>query len=128
MTEEALKAIPEEHLEWVTDTARMCHEVERSYCEAIREDCKPWSELSDTEKSHIVGKVAFRIIYPDAKASAFHESWMISLMSKGWKYGKEVSQDNKTHPNLKPFHHLPTEQQAKDHIFMAIVQQTSIIQ
>lgn len=127
MTDLPINAIPKEHLAWVTDTAKMCHEVERSYCAAIREDCKPWVELNEVEKNHVIGKVAFRILYPDTKASAFHDSWMIAMMAKGWKYGKQVHQESKTHPNLKPFHHLPADQQAKDHIFMAIVQQTSII-
>jgi len=50
---------------------------------------------------------------------------MIKMLSDGWKYGKSHNITAKTHPSLKPFHHLPIEQQAKDHIFQKIVQQAT---
>lgn len=115
--------IPPENLEQITAIAKMCHEVLRSYCAALREDQLPWAELSDEAKNKIIGRVAFIILNPDAKPQANHELWMFKMLSNGWKYAKVKDTVTKKHPSLVPFHHLPTEQQAKDHIFNEIVRQ-----
>lgn len=121
--EDSELSIPAEHMDQVTSIAKMCHEVNRAYCAALREDTKSWDELSEKEQEVILGRVAFHILYPESKPSASHDNWMIKMLSDGWKYGKSHNIAEKTHPSLKPFHHLPTEQQAKDHIFQKIVQQ-----
>lgn len=126
MTEQTIE-IPEEHIEWITDTAKICHGVERAYCAAIREDVKEWEALKDADKERVISRVAYCILYPNAKPSAFHDSWMMKMLIDGWVFGKTYNAESKTHPQLKPFHHLPTEQQAKDHIFRAVVHQTSVI-
>lgn len=115
--------IPANHMDQVTSIAKMCHEILRGYAEAIREDSKPWEELNDKTKESTIGRVAFHILYPDSKPSAPHDNWMVKKLSDGWKFGKTYDFAAKTHPSLKPFHHLPTEQQAKDHIFRTIVHQ-----
>ncbi len=116
-------SIPAEHMDQVTSIAKMCHEVNRAYCAALREDTKPWGDLNEKEQEVILGRVAFHILYPDSKPNASHDNWMVKMLSDGWKYGKTHNFTEKTHPSLKPFHHLPTEQQAKDHIFRSIVHQ-----
>jgi hypothetical protein len=115
--------VPDEHLEQITAIAKMCHAVLSAYCLALREEQAPWSELSDEARDKIIGRVAFIILNPDAKAQANHDVWMLKMLSNGWKYGKVNDTANKKHSSLVPFHHLPTEQQAKDHIFNAIVRQ-----
>lgn len=50
-----------------------------------------------------------------------HNSWMESYFKMGWKYGKERSVENKTHPDLIPFDELPKEERDKDAIFLCLV-------
>jgi hypothetical protein len=115
--------IPTENMDQITAIAKMCHEVLSAYCLALREEQTLWSELSDEARDKIIGRVAFIILNPDAKAQANHDVWMLKMLSNGWTYGKANDTAKKKHSSLVPFHHLPTEQQAKDHIFNAIVRQ-----
>jgi len=125
--DQSINAIPVEHLDWVTETAKLCYAAEHAYCIAIREESEVWSKLTEKEQQHIIGRVAFCILYPDSPPSAFHDNWMIKKTVDGWKFGKVFDATKKLHPSIKPFHHLPIEQQAKDHIFTSIVHQTSVV-
>jgi hypothetical protein len=115
--------VPDEHLGQITAIAKMCHGVLSAYCLALREEQLPWDELCDEARDKIIGRVAFLILNPDAKPQANHDIWMFKMLSNGWKYGKVNDTAKKKHSSLVPFHHLPTEQQAKDHIFNEIVRQ-----
>jgi hypothetical protein len=113
--------IPKEHMGQVLAIAKMCHEVNRAYCKALREEQPTWETAPKWQVDSAIKGVAFHILNPDAPASASHDSWMSEKVVNGWKYGKEKCEKQKTHPCMVPFHHLPVEQQAKDHIFSAIV-------
>jgi hypothetical protein len=115
--------VPDEHLGQITAIAKMCHGVLSAYCLALREEQLPWDKLSDEAQDKIIGRVAFLILNPEAKPQANHDIWMFKMLSNGWKYGKVNDTAKKKHSSLVPFHHLPTEQQDKDHIFNEIVRQ-----
>lgn len=115
--------IPQEHMGQVKAIAKMCHEVNRAYCAALREDQPSWEMAPQWQVDSAIKGVAFHILNPDAPASASHESWMAEKVVAGWKYGKVKDANKKQHPCMVPFHHLPVEQQAKDYIFSAIVKQ-----
>ena len=117
--------MPTDYVDQVTIIAQTCHEVVRAYSRAIREEQQEWEDLSKEAQDVIIGRVAYHITYPEAEANGPHDSWMIRMLSQGWKYGKTKDKEAKLHPNLKPFHHLPTEQQAKDHIFREVVLQAT---
>ena len=46
---------------------------------------------------------------------------MREKVERGWQYGPLKDADLKEHPCIVPFDELPPEQQAKDHLFKAIV-------
>lgn len=115
--------IPKEHMGQVTAIAKMCHEVNRAYCKALREEQPSWEMAPQWQIDSAIKGVAFHILNPDAPASASHDSWMAEKAIQGWKYGKVKDADKKEHPCMVPFHHLPVEQQAKDFIFSTIVKQ-----
>lgn len=115
--------IPEEHLAQVTAIAKMCHEVNRAYCAALREEQPSWEDAPKWQTDSALKGVAFHIINPEAGPESSHNSWMKQKTDDGWKYGKVKCSIKKTHHCMVPFHHLPTEQQAKDFIFRSIVHQ-----
>lgn len=115
--------IPAEHMGQVTAIAKMCHEVNRAYCMALREEQPTWEMAPQWQIDSAIKGVAFHILNPDASPSASHDSWMAEKAVAGWKYGKVKNAEKKEHPRFVPFHHLPVEQQAKDYIFRAIVRQ-----
>ena len=101
--------------------ARVCHEVNRAYCQALGDDSQPtWEDAPEWQRSsarmgvdlHTMGNFG-----PEAS----HISWMRQKIEEGWVYGDVKDPIKKTHPCLLPFDGLPVEQQAKDFIFRAIV-------
>lgn len=101
--------------------ARVCHEANRAYCQALGDDSQPaWEDAPDWQREsarmgvdlHLMGEFG-----PEAS----HISWMNQKLNDGWKYGPMKDADKKEHPCLVPFAELPREQQAKDFIFRAVV-------
>jgi len=119
-----ISLIPEENLEQVTAIAKVCYEVVRSYSISIKEHSSSWDEAEQHHRDKAIAGVALYIVYPELKASGRHDNWMAIQQSKGWTYGKKFNLKAKKHHALKPFHHLPTEQQAKEYIFHSIVHQS----
>ena len=101
--------------------ARVCHEVNKAYCEALGDMSQPtWEDAPEWQRAsarmgvdlHTMGNFG-----PEAS----HISWMCQKLDEGWTYGAYKDPENKKHPCLVPFASLPKEQQAKDFIFRAVV-------
>jgi hypothetical protein len=101
--------------------ARVCHEVNKAYCEALGDSSQPtWEDAPEWQRSsarmgvdlHSMGNFG-----PEAS----HISWMKQKVDEGWVYGPVKDPEAKQHPCIVPFDQLPREQQAKDYIFRAVV-------
>ena len=104
------------------DIARVCHEVNRAYCQAIGDNSQPsWDAAADWMKSSAMNGVDLHCDNPNAGPEASHESWMAEKYATGWIWGPVKNADAKEHPCMVPFSDLPREQQAKDFIFRAVV-------
>jgi hypothetical protein len=100
----------------------VCHEANRALCEGLKDGsqmpfdgCEPW------QRDSAIHGVEFNLDNPSAPASASHDSWLKEKTEDGWKYGPIKNVSEKTHPCFVPYADLPAEQQAKDHLFKAIV-------
>lgn len=106
----------------VEHIARVCHEVNRAYCQSLGDHSQPqWELAPDWQAKSAIAGVHLHLGNPDAGPEASHKAWMAQKLMDGWKYGPVKDADAKTHPCLVPFEDLPREQQAKDFIFRAIV-------
>lgn len=106
----------------VNSIARVCHEVNRAYCEALGDMSQPaWKDAPEWQKDSATLGVRLHLFNPNAGAQASHESWMNQKLKDGWKFGLEKDPEKKEHPCLVPFNELPQHQQAKDYIFRAVV-------
>lgn len=107
----------------VLETAKVCYEVNRVYCECASLDIIPG--LDDvpqwTLDSYIVG-VKFKLSDPNATQESQHKAWMDSRLKEGWVYGEFKDPENKIHPCLVEYHKLPQKQRVKDYLFQATVQ------
>jgi len=104
------------------EIARVCHEVNRAYCLALGDDSQPtWENAPEWQRESAVNGAQFHIDYPDAGADHSHNAWLREKAESGWKFGPVKDPDLKEHPCIVPFEELPSEQQAKDFIFGAIV-------
>lgn len=104
--------------------ARVCHEVNRAYCESIGDSSQPsWEDAPEWQRKSAVNGVQFHIDNPHASPSHSHEEWLKEKEADGWKYGAEKNPNTKEHPCFVPYDELPNEQRAKDFIFTAIVRE-----
>lgn len=104
------------------EIARVCHEVNRAYCQALGDTSQPtWEDAPDWQRDSAALGVAFHFSNPDAGTQASHQSWLTIKVADGWVYGPTKNPGTKTHPCIVSFDMLPREQQAKDFIFRAIV-------
>lgn len=102
--------------------ARICHEANKALCESVNDfSQKSWESAEEWQRESAIKGVEFAIANPNAPASAQHDSWMADKIAQGWEWGSEKDAERKTHPCLVPFDQLPPEQQAKDHLFKAVV-------
>lgn len=102
--------------------ARVAHEVNRAYCQALGDNSQPvWEEAPQWQRDSAMAGVRLHWKSPEAGPQASHESWMAQKVADGWVYGPEKRPDLKQHPCMVPFDQLPREQQAKDFIFRAVV-------
>ena len=106
----------------VGDIARVCHEVNRAYCQALGDNSqKPWEEAPEWQRASAVTGVVLHIENPEAGPEASHVSWMKEKVETGWSHGPVKDEAKREHPCLVPFDKLPRDQQAKDFIFRAVV-------
>lgn len=102
--------------------ARVAHEVNRAYCQALGDNSQPaWEDAPQWQRDSALLGVKLHTENPGASAAASHESWMAQKVAEGWTYGPEKKPDLKQHHCIVPFDALPVEQQAKDHIFRGVV-------
>ena len=106
----------------VEQIAKVCHEVNKAYCEALGDTSQPsWEDAPEWQKSSALKGVQFHIDNPNAGPEATHNAWLNDKILNGWDYGKVKDVENKYHPCILPFSKLPKEQQAKDYIFRQLV-------
>lgn len=112
----------------VAELARICHEANKALCESVGDFTqKHWEEAEDWQRESSIKGVEFAIENPHAPANAQHNAWSDEKFAAGWKYGPVKDVEKKEHPCLVPFEQLPVEQQAKDHLFKAIVNSLSLL-
>lgn len=106
----------------VENIAKVAHSINKAYCEALGDHSLPtWSDAPLWQRDLVIDGVLFHLSKPEAGPQESHENWAGFKTKNGWIYGKEKDSIKKTHPCLVPFESLPPEQQAKDHIFKAVV-------
>lgn len=101
--------------------ARVAHEVNRAYCQALGDDSQQtWNDAPQWQRDSAMLGVKLHT-EDNASPAASHESWMAQKVADGWVYGPEKDPERKQHPCIVPFDQLPREQQAKDFIFRGVV-------
>ena len=106
----------------IEQIARVCHEVNRAYCQSIGDDSQPeWNDAPDWQKDSAMNGVRFHMENPGAGPEASHVKWLEQKKAEGWEYGPVKDPVKKQHPCFVAYNFLPIEQRAKDYIFRQIV-------
>lgn len=104
------------------DIAKVCHEVNRAYCQSIGDESQPtYEEAPQWQKDSALLGVGIHISNPNAGPEVSHVSWMQQKTEKGWKYGTTKNPELKEHPCMVEYNQLPLQQQSKDYLFRAVV-------
>ena len=112
----------EQSVKNIADIARMCHEVNRAYCQAIGDTLQPsWEASPEWQRKSCINGVEFHLTHPDAKPEDSHVNWMKEKTAEGWEFGPVKDPDKKQHPCMIPYEQLPLEQRVKDALFIAVV-------
>ena len=102
--------------------AKVCHDANKSYCEAIGDNSQPaFENAPEWQRNSAIVGVKFCQDNPDAPPSANHDSWLKQKTEEGWKYGTVKNPETKEHPCFVPYEELPEDQKKKDALFKAIV-------
>ena len=102
--------------------AKICHEVNRLFCEAIGDNSqKCWELAEDWQRDSAVKGVEFALDNPNVLPSSQHDAWVSDKVSSGWIYGPVKDAAKKEHPCIVAYDELPAEQKAKDKLFTGIV-------
>lgn len=104
------------------DIAQICHDANTSLCHAIGEPASYWERAPAWQQESALRGVAYALDHPDATPEFQHNAWLADKVMDGWTYGPVKDATAKTHPCMVPYPQLPPAQQAKDHLFLAIVQ------
>lgn len=114
--------------EMVTEIARVCHEVNRAYCQAMGDQSQGhWEHAPDWQRESAINGVLYHLKHPDSTPADSHNSWLAEKEAAGWKYGPTKDAEKKEHPCFVPYDQLPREQQAKDYLFLAVVRSMSVM-
>ena len=83
--------------------ARVCHEVNRAYCQALGDNSQPaWEDAPQWQRDSAMLGVKLHTNNPEASAAASHESWMAQKVAEGWVYGPEKNPELKQHHCIGP--------------------------
>lgn len=105
----------------VEKIARLCHEVNRAYCEGNGDySCQPWENSSEQIKESARISVKAKL-EQDLTPEDQHALWCNTKRAQGWKTGPVKDEQAKTHPCLVPYSLLPVNQRVKDYLFGAVV-------
>ena len=106
----------------INDIAKVCHEANKALCEGLGDHSQAaWENAQEWQRTSARNGVEFNIVNPTAPASASHDYWLAEKEAAGWKFGPVKDAEKKEHPCFVPYEQLPKEQQAKDHLFKAVV-------
>jgi len=106
----------------IEDIAKVCHEANKAYCEAIGDNSQvPWHKAPQWQRDSAVSGVQNLVDNPNAEPQDSHENWMKEKLAAGWQWGPLKNEATLEHPCLVPYHELPETQQRKDFLFSAVV-------
>lgn len=120
-TESKSMVTPAQHARMIEQVARICHNVNRAYCQSLGDDSQPeWDAAPEWHRESLCKGVQFHYEHPEATFEDSHNKWLEEKRAAGWKYGPVKDVEKKEHPCFMPYSELPDPQKTKDALFKAV--------
>jgi hypothetical protein len=104
------------------DIARIAHQANKAYCEALGDMSQMnWEDAPDWQRDSALAEVEFTLNYPGAPPSANHDSWLAQKVADSWVWGPVKDPKKKEHPCCVPYADLPEAERGKDYLFRGVV-------
>jgi hypothetical protein len=108
----------------ITFIAKVAHEVNRAYCQALGDMSQPsWEDAPEWQRTSAINGVKHHLANPDTTPEESHAVWLKEKLDTGWKWGAVKNPETKEHPCCVSYHALAPSDKAKDYLFRAIVRQ-----
>lgn len=105
-----------------TQIAQVCHETKRAYCATLGDTSQPpWAEAPEWQTRSAIQGVEYHLAHPGRQPRESHEQWLKAKLATGWKYGPVKDPAKKEHPCICSYASLPSQQKAKDKLFIAVI-------
>ena len=100
--------------------AKLCHENNRAFCATICGDHShaAWEDTPPEIRQSVYSGVVNVLENPGLTPEESHQAWVDYKTREGWTFGNMKNVEQKTHPNLVPFHTLHVNEQFKDVLFI----------
>jgi RyR domain. len=107
------------------DIAQVAHEANRGLQMILNDPNNPpsphWDDASNETRNSAISGVMAVLTHPNRTAQQSHIGWVAFKLANDWRYGPVKDEVAKTHPDLVPFEDLPKHEQAKDELFVSVV-------
>ena len=111
-----MESLTERRARFVYDGARLAAQAANAPIIPV-----PWDEREEPFKKQFLSVIERQCgEQRSSSPEELHGSWMQAYFAMGWKYGKEYSRDEKTHPDLVPYASLGQLEMDKDAVFVAL--------
>ena len=106
----------------IEDVARVAHEVNRAYQQAMGDEVAPfWEHASPELRESVEAGVRALLADPSLTPERLHQRWLDRKLMYGWQYGPVKDEARKLHPCVLTYWALTEEQQTKYHLFRGVV-------
>lgn len=103
--------------------AKIAYEAARTWCEHHNHPALvPWEQAEEAARESVRKGVVGVLAGNTPRDS--HANWTQTRLADGWVYGEVKDEKQKTHPNLVPYDDLPSDQRAKNILFVDSVKAT----
>lgn len=105
--------------------ARIAHEVNRAYCQALGDQSQPpWSDAPAWQRKSLIDGARYIVENPKSTPADQHANWLRHKFADGWTWGPVKDVIAKKHPCMKDYEELPQAQRIKDALFRAVIKAT----
>lgn len=106
----------------VEQIAKVCHEVNRAYCETTGIMVGPtWEQVPVEQCEGVIKGVRYALSIVMPVPSDMHRNWLKEKKAQGWTRGPVKDDSKKQHPCCVPYDELSQEQKVKDKLFIAVI-------